>query len=283
MFAKLFSSITESSLWSEPKEVRLLFVTMLAKADQNGFVEASIPGLARVANLTVEETVQGLECLQSPDAYSKNPDNEGRRVLQVPGGFVLLNYEDYRARRSTEERRVYMREYMQNYRKKNGASKQKKADVKRCKPQLAQAETETETETEEKKETMAASLVFPDQLDVPEFQEVWRQWEAHRREIKKPLKPTQMAGMLKKLSSWGIDRAVAAIEHTVANGWQGLREPEATSRKIIPGTSEWAARSIRWLDKVPEWQAMANRGEITDQEFNRRVAEARINADREME
>ena len=109
MFAKLFSSITESSLWSEPKEVRLLFVTMLAKADQAGFVEASIPGLARVANLTIEETQAGLECLSSPDVYSKNPDNEGRRVLAVPGGFMLLNYEEYRARRSPEERREYLR------------------------------------------------------------------------------------------------------------------------------------------------------------------------------
>jgi hypothetical protein len=55
------------------------------------------------------------------------------------------------------------------------------------------------------------------------------------------------------------------------------------ARKILPGTPEWAARSIQWLDKVPEWQAMANRGEITDQEFNRRVNEARMNADKDME
>ena len=117
MFAKLFSSITESSLWSESKDSRLLFVTLLAKADETGFVEASIPGLARVANLTMEETVEALKCLHSPDEYSKNPDNEGRRVLTVPGGFMVLNYNNYRSRRNTEERREYMREYMRNYRK----------------------------------------------------------------------------------------------------------------------------------------------------------------------
>ena len=54
------------------------------------------------------------------------------------------------------------------------------------------------------------------------------------------------------------------------------------ARNILPGTPEWSARSIRWLDKVPEWQAMANRGEISDQEFNRRVNEARMNADKEI-
>lgn len=171
MFAKLFSSITESSLWSEPKEVRLLFVTMLAKADQTGFVEASIPGLARVANLTVEETEAGLECLQSPDTYSKNPDNEGRRVLTVPGGFVLLNYEDYRSRRSTEERREYMREYMKDYRKQNvNNRKQSVSKVNRGKPPLSQAETETETETISTNEASASVAVATH----PQWQEAIR-------------------------------------------------------------------------------------------------------------
>ena len=43
---------------------------------------------------------------------------------------------------------------------------------------------------------------------------------------------------------------------------------------IKPGTPEWAARSIEWLEPVRKWQAMANRKLITDQEFNRLVAEA---------
>ena len=116
-YAKLFASITESSLWSEPKEVRLLFVTMLAKADASGFVEAAIPGLARAANLTIEEVERAIPVLENPDPYSKNPACEGRRIVSAPGGWVVLNYEDYRSRHSDEERREYMREYMRNYRK----------------------------------------------------------------------------------------------------------------------------------------------------------------------
>ncbi len=140
MYAKLFSSITESSLWSEPKEVRLLFVTMLAKADQTGFVEASVPGLARVANLTVEETVAALSALQHPDTFSKNPDHEGRRITTVPGGFMLLNYEDYRSRRNVAERQEYMRRYMREYRKHSVNN------VNDCKPPLAHTDTDTDTE-----------------------------------------------------------------------------------------------------------------------------------------
>lgn len=147
-YAKLFSSICESSLWSEPAFVRVLFVSMLAKADSVGFVEASEPGLARVANLSLEETQQALKALESPDAFSKNPDNEGRRITKAPGGWVIINYEDYRNRRDDAERREYMREYMRAYRKKNvNICKQPLAAVNHSKPELAQAETETEAET----------------------------------------------------------------------------------------------------------------------------------------
>jgi len=118
-YAKLFSTITESSLWSEPKEVRLLFVTMLAKANSVGFVEAAIPGLSRAANLTIEEVQKALPILESPDPFSKNPDHEGRRIVPAPGGWVVLNYEEYRSRQSEEERREYMREYMRRYRKQS--------------------------------------------------------------------------------------------------------------------------------------------------------------------
>ena len=85
-YAKLFSTITESSLWSESIEVRVLFVSMLAKADAIGFVEAAVPGLARMANLSVNSVNNALTVLESPDPNSKNPANEGRRIAKVDGG-----------------------------------------------------------------------------------------------------------------------------------------------------------------------------------------------------
>jgi len=152
-YAKLFSSITESSLWSEPKEVRILFVSMLARADAAGFVEASVPGLARVSNLTLEETESSLEVLSSPDPHSKNDTADGRRIVKVDGGWCLVNYEDYRNRRDDNRKREYMREYMREYRKTSvNPRKTKKLTVRQqVKPnvlELAQAEAEAEAEAE---------------------------------------------------------------------------------------------------------------------------------------
>lgn len=142
-FVKLFSSITESSLWSETKDTRLLFVTMLAKADADGFVEASLPGLARVANLSIDETRVALDVLLSPDEHSKNPEFDGRRIAKISGGWCVLNYAAYRERRDDEERRAYMRQFMRDRR---AAERERVNNVSNCKPPLAKGEAEADSE-----------------------------------------------------------------------------------------------------------------------------------------
>lgn len=81
----------------ESKDVRILWIALLAMADPNGFVDASLPGLANFANLSKEEVEKALAVLMSPDEYSKNPSNDGRRVEKVARGWQILNYAHFRA------------------------------------------------------------------------------------------------------------------------------------------------------------------------------------------
>jgi hypothetical protein len=111
-FTKLFSSLTESTLWVEqPHHVRIVWITMLAMADRDGMVAASIPGLARRACVTVSETEEALKVFLSPDKYSRTPDFEGRRIREVMGGWELLNHAKYRAAQSEEQERERKREW----------------------------------------------------------------------------------------------------------------------------------------------------------------------------
>ena len=79
---------------------------MLAMADQHGEVSASVPGLAAMANVSVEACEGALEALSSPDKYSRTPDNEGRRIAACDGGWRLLNHAKYRHLASAEDRRA---------------------------------------------------------------------------------------------------------------------------------------------------------------------------------
>jgi hypothetical protein len=70
---------------------------------------------------------------------------------------------------------------------------------------------------------------LPECLQTDAFREAWSEWVKHRTEIHKPLKPTQVAAQLRQMADWGEPRAVVALKHTVAKGWQGLREPDEPS------------------------------------------------------
>lgn len=104
-YTKLFGSLIHSTIWREPDHVRIVWMTMLAMADRDGVVEASVPGLADAARKTIPETESALARLMEPDPYSRTPDHEGRRIEPVPGGWRLLNHGIYREKASTEEAR----------------------------------------------------------------------------------------------------------------------------------------------------------------------------------
>lgn len=72
----------------------------------------------------------------------------------------------------------------------------------------------------------AKSAELPAELDSDEFRAAWASWVDHRGEIRKKLTPTSVTKQLRELAQMGQRRAIAAIEWTVAKGWQGIREPE---------------------------------------------------------
>jgi hypothetical protein len=82
------------------------------------------------------------------------------------------------------------------------------------------------TVTNEKSAQAPSASLPPSLPHQGDFREAWSRWEKHRREIKKPLRPTQTEAQLKKLATMTEARAVAMIDHTIEMGWQGLREGE---------------------------------------------------------
>lgn len=118
-YTKLFRSIAASTIVSEPLATRWLWVTLLSQADKAGKVYASVPGLARMANISLDECEAGLACFLAPDRYSRTAEHEGRRIEPIDGGWRLLNHAKYDAMRSEAERREYKRQWDRDHRSKS--------------------------------------------------------------------------------------------------------------------------------------------------------------------
>jgi hypothetical protein len=65
---------------------------------------------------------------------------------------------------------------------------------------------------------------LPAELDTPAFREALEGWIRHRREKKRPVTPTAVSRLLARAAEMGEARAVAAINYSVSNGWDGVFE-----------------------------------------------------------
>ncbi len=104
-FVKLDCGIIHSSLWAEDSDTKICWITLLLLADATGFVRAAASAIAREAGIPADVARRALDLFQSPDDESRTPDNQGKRVERVDGGYRVLNYEKYRERDYTNAER----------------------------------------------------------------------------------------------------------------------------------------------------------------------------------
>ncbi len=141
-YTKLAQSILTSTVWMEDDHTRLVWLTLLALADRNGEVQASVPGLANLARVPVPSCRVAIDAFLSPDPDSRTKDDGGRRLEEIDGGWVLVNHAKYRALASDEDRKL------------KAAIRQQRARDKRASRlvtpkslQIPQAEAEAEADT----------------------------------------------------------------------------------------------------------------------------------------
>jgi len=77
---------------------------MLLLCDALGNFEMPIPGIARRAAVTVDEAMDALRVLESPDPHSRSKEEEGRRIIRAGEECLwhIVNYEKYRSKKDAD-------------------------------------------------------------------------------------------------------------------------------------------------------------------------------------
>jgi len=173
-YTKLFSSIVTSTIWSESNETRLVWITMLALSDKDGYVAASVPGLANLTRITIEGCEAALHVLLNPDKYSRSKEFDGRRIEEVDGGWRLLNHGKYRKLLSAEERREYLATKQREYRSRVNNSSTNVTYVSDTDTRLTHTDSDTKADTEEAVAATAFSVLgFDKPFGQKKFQAIW--------------------------------------------------------------------------------------------------------------
>jgi len=126
-YVKIDCGILNSTLWVD-RDAREVFLTALLMAepilleeptpeiatralDHTDFVvppglygkvpAASVGIISRAGIQDIEVGMAALERLATPEPESRSPEWEGRRLVRVDGGFIVLNFEKYRQKDHT--------------------------------------------------------------------------------------------------------------------------------------------------------------------------------------
>ena len=230
-YTKLFSSIIASTIWRADDKTRLVWITMLAMADQFGIVEASVPGLADMARVTLQECQDALQELSAPDEYSRSTERDGRRIEPSDGGWRLINHGKYRDKMSRDERREYQRLYQRSYRKQNvnsDSDKLTKFDIQKQKQKQKQNRTETPVRTE-----------VPSPAAPPTPDAFTAFWAAYPKKV----------GKAAALKTWKRLRPSQSLSETILATVAQATLSEQWTRGYIPNPARWLNEG-RWDDEV---------------------------------
>lgn len=227
-FVKLDTGILDSTLWLD-RDARECFVTALLMAIPQefekpiqqievntlehtdfaappgwyGFVPAAGVAIVRRAGIPdIERGFAALVRLGSPEAESRSPEFEGRRMIRINGGYLILNFMKYRDRdytgaerakryRSRRKENSSHRDVTPSHRDTPVTSRMQSAE---CRVQSAEAEknappekTPTERQSAPKRasrrvpEDFQPDLAYATQqlpdIDAPREAQKFRDWE----------------------------------------------------------------------------------------------------------
>lgn len=119
MYTKVFRSIYDGTL-ADNWQAMVTFQQMLILADSQGVVDMTLGAMARITGIPLEILAAGIAVLEAPDAGSRTPEMEGRRIARLDAhrdwGWFLVNFAKYRAMQTREEKNEADRERMRSKR-----------------------------------------------------------------------------------------------------------------------------------------------------------------------
>jgi hypothetical protein len=158
VYGKIFASLFEGSMYGAGCDVFAVWAYVIANADAKGFIEINPLKLANTLGADKQRVELALEYLCQPDPSSRNPDDEGRRLVRE-GAFMyrVVSHHHYRDMRNMDAKREYDRSYRRE-RRANPLDSQVVATTKTTNAKSSQSSGDSpqvEAEAEAKAEVKA--------------------------------------------------------------------------------------------------------------------------------
>ena len=204
----------------------ITFQQMIILSDADGVVDITPRALSRRTGIPIDYIEAGIKILESPDVYSRSPDDGGKRIVRLDDhrdwGWRIVNHNAYRNMKDHEGRKEYKRRKQRQYdeEKKEKGNKNNDPLDKNVQPSP---------------EMSSSVYVYVLSLYKNVDKEAWDEYESHRQEIKKPLTKRAAALAAKKLESFSPNEQRKIVNRTIESGWTGLFPQDSETPDFTKG------------------------------------------------
>lgn len=116
-YTPIFREVLTSRVWAAAPPTRAVWLWFLLTADPEGFVPATVSGVAIGAHVSESEAREAIAILEADDPDSADEErHQGQIIVKVPRGWLVVDHEVNRERAKEEGRKARNRRYMQRRR-----------------------------------------------------------------------------------------------------------------------------------------------------------------------
>jgi hypothetical protein len=109
-YGRIHAGFFDSSINDADPETRLVFIAMVVLSDHHGRIDITRASLSRRVNVSPAVVDHAVDVLSSPDAASRTPDHEGRRIVPLDPsrswGWQVVNKAQYRGGETVDAEEV---------------------------------------------------------------------------------------------------------------------------------------------------------------------------------
>jgi len=238
--------------WYKNINVTKLFLHMVLKANwkdgrfqgqeiKRGSFVSSLQNLSNETSLTVNEIRTAIKHLKSTGEITSKAHSK----YSV---FTVINYDDYQGVNT------------QVHKQRTSRSQ----PVNKLLTTIEEKKEGEEGKKERKKNSKAPESYFPDN-DL--LNKTFLEFIEHRKAMKKPMTDIAIGRMVKKLNGYSEGVAIASLEKSIENGWQGVFPEKETGAPRKEGTNGRTGTNDTEIERDDSAYGRWMRGEIETGEF----------------
>ncbi len=197
-----------------------VYLVLASHADEDGRCWPSVDAIGRAIGCGRATVKRGLRALKDAGLIKQQRRRQSTPIYQIQEGSNMSHQEQESSNLTSRGLKFDPQEGSNMSHRTTTIERQPKNDKQEGSSVPPQARKQASVQ---KFDPLAVDLPYHSER----FRQTWSDFAEHRRKKKAPLTDLASTRILRKLTAWGEDKAVEALDNSIEGGWTGVFPPKS--------------------------------------------------------